>query len=189
MIENNGRERKRDSRSTNLVYIALSAVLIAVCSWISIPAAVPFTLQTFAIFFVLLALGGKNGTVAIVVYILLGAAGIPVFAQFSAGIGTLLGTTGGFLVGFVCTGLAYWLLIGLLGEKQWVKILALLLGLVLLYAFGTVWYMLLYARTHAAISVATALAWCVLPFVVPDLIKLGLALLLVRRLAPVLRLR
>ena len=63
--------------AAQLAYAAVGAVLIAVCSWISIPATVPFTLQTFAVFFVLSLLGGKLGTLSILVYILLGAAGIP----------------------------------------------------------------------------------------------------------------
>ena len=81
-------------KTLDLVYIAVFAVLIAVCSWISIPTTVPFTLQVFAVFLALDVLGGKRGTMAILVYILLGAAGVPVFAGFSAGIHVLLGTTG-----------------------------------------------------------------------------------------------
>ena len=91
--------------AAQLAYAAVGAVLIAVCSWISIPAAVPFTLQTFAVFFVLSLLGGKLGTLSILVYILLGAAGIPVFAGFSAGLGVLLGSTGGYIAGFLILGL------------------------------------------------------------------------------------
>ena len=62
--------------ATDLVYMALGAVLIALCSWITVPAAVPFTMQTFAVFFILSALGGKQGTVTILVYIALGAVGV-----------------------------------------------------------------------------------------------------------------
>ena len=62
----------------DITYIALGAVLIAVCSWIGIPTTVPFTMQTFAVFCVLSLLGGRRGTLAIVVYLLLGAAGMPV---------------------------------------------------------------------------------------------------------------
>ena len=100
---------KNNYRTIDLVYIALGAVLIAVCSWISIPTTVPFTMQTFAVFFVLSALGGRRGTMAVIVYVLLGAVGIPVFAQFTSGIGILLGSTGGYIVGFVFIGLVYWL--------------------------------------------------------------------------------
>ena len=78
------------SRTLDLAYMALGAVVIAVCSWISIPAAVPFTMQTFAVFFVLLFLGGRRGTGSILVYVLLGAVGMPVFAQFTSGLGVLL---------------------------------------------------------------------------------------------------
>lgn len=76
-----------------MVYIAVFAVLIAICSWISIPTTVPFTLQTFAIFLAVGVLGGKRGSLSVLIYILLGAVGIPVFAGFSGGFGTLLGST------------------------------------------------------------------------------------------------
>ena len=92
--------------------MALGAVFIAICSWISIPAAVPFTMQTFAAFFVLSALGGKRGTITILTYIFLGAVGVPVFAQFTSGIGILLGNTGGYIVGFIFIGLNYRLISG-----------------------------------------------------------------------------
>ena len=85
-----------------MVYIAVFAVLIAICSWISIPTTVPFTLQTFAVFLAVGVLGGKRGSLSVLIYILLGAVGIPVFAGFSGGFGILLGQTGGYIVGFLC---------------------------------------------------------------------------------------
>ena len=99
---------KQAFQTLDLAYMAIGAVLIAVCSWISIPASVPFTLQTFAVFFVLSILGGKRGTVSVLLYILLGAIGIPVFAGFSGGIGVIMGSTGGYIVGFILMGLVYW---------------------------------------------------------------------------------
>ena len=186
---NHTKEMKQNFRTIDLVYIALGAVLIAICSWISIPTTVPFTMQTFAVFFVLSALGGKRGTVAIVVYVLLGAVGIPVFAQFASGIGILLGSTGGYIVGFVFIGLVYWLIVHFLGKKLWVEILAMVIGLAVCYAFGTAWFMVVYARANGAVGLATVLAWCVIPFIIPDLMKLGLALTLARRLSPVLKLQ
>ena len=93
-----------NTKVLDLVYISIGAALIAICSWISIPTAVPFTLQTFAVFFVLLSLGGERGTLATLVYVLLGAVGVPVFAGFSGGIGILLGSTGGYIIGFLFTG-------------------------------------------------------------------------------------
>ena len=186
---NNTREMKKNFRTIDLVYIALGAVLITICSWISIPTTVPFTMQTFAVFFVLSALGGKRGTVSIIVYVLLGAFGVPVFAQFASGIGILLGSTGGYIVGFIFMGLIYWLIVHFLGKKLWVEILAMVIGLAVCYSFGTVWFMIVYAKANGAVGIATVLAWCVIPFIIPDLMKLGLALALARRLYPVLKLQ
>lgn len=186
---NKEKAAKKKFRTIDLVYIALGAVLIAICSWISIPTTVPFTMQTFAVFFVLSALGGRRGTVAVVVYVLLGAVGVPVFSQFTSGIGILLGNTGGYIVGFIFMGLVYWLIVHLFGKKLWVEILAMVIGLALCYAFGTAWFMLVYAQANGPVGLAMVLGWCVIPFILPDLIKLGLALTLARRLSPVLKLQ
>ena len=75
----------RNSKLTDMILIGLFAALIAVCAQIQIPAAVPFTLQTFAIFLAVGLLGGKRGTVSVVIYILLGMVGLPVFAGFKGG--------------------------------------------------------------------------------------------------------
>lgn len=180
---------KKNFRTIDLAYTALGAVLIAVCAWISIPTTVPFTMQTFAVFFVLSVLGGKRGTAAIIVYVLLGAVGIPVFAQFTAGIGILLGSTGGYIIGFIVMGLVYWLVVHFLGKKLWAEILAMVIGLAACYAFGTVWFLIVYTRANGAVGLGMVLSWCVLPFLVPDLVKLGLALTLARRLSPILKLK
>ena len=82
------------SKTLDMVYIALFAVLIAICSWISIPATVPFTLQTFGVFVAVGTLGGKRGSLSVLIYLLLGAIGIPVFAGFQGGLGIILGNTG-----------------------------------------------------------------------------------------------
>ena len=88
-------------KTRDLTLIALFAALIAICAWLTVPMPdVPFTMQTFGVFAALLLLGGKRGTLSILLYLLLGAAGLPVFSGFRGGIGSLLGTTGGYLVGF-----------------------------------------------------------------------------------------
>ena len=180
--ESKPKERKSSFKTLDLVFTAVGAVLIAICSWISIPTAIPFTLQTFAVFLVLSVLGGKRGTLSILVYILLGAVGVPVFSGFTSGIGILLGTTGGYIIGFIFMGLLYWLAVGLLSKKLWVEILALVIGMAVMYAFGTAWFMVVYTRTTEAIGVWSALSWCVFPFLIPDFVKLGLAMLLARRI-------
>lgn len=169
------------SRTRDLAFIALGAVVIAICSWISIPTVVPFTMQTFAVFFVLSLLGGKRGTISIVIYILLGVVGIPVFSGFKGGIGALLGTTGGYIVGFIIMGLIYWLFECFFGKKMPVVILSMVIGLFALYAFGTAWFMIVYAGQSGTIGLGTALGWCVIPFIIPDLGKMALAALISSR--------
>lgn len=165
-----------------MVQIALFAAIIAICSWIQIPLTVPFTLQTFAVFCTLGILGGKNGTISVLLYIILGAVGVPVFAGFSGGVGVLLGTTGGYIIGFLFTALLYWVITHFFGDKLPVMIIAMALGLVVCYAFGTAWFMLVYARTTGAVGLMTALGWCVFPFILPDCVKIALAILLAKRI-------
>ena len=179
-------QKKQAIRTLDLVYIAVGAALISVCSWISIPMTVPFTLQTFAIFFLMVLLGGKRATVSVMVYLLLGAVGVPVFAQFSSGVGVLLGNTGGYLIGFIFIGLIYLAAEQFFGRKLPVQIAALVLGLAVCYAFGTAWFMVVYTRANGAVGIGTVLAWCVIPFILPDLGKMMLALVLARRVAPAL---
>lgn len=175
------------SKTYDMVYIAVFAVLMAICSWISIPATVPFTLQTFAVFLTVGVLGGKRGSMAVLIYILLGAIGIPVFAGFSGGLGTLLGNTGGYIIGFLFSALVMWLMEKLLGKKTWALAVSMVLGLVVCYAVGTVWFMVVYTQKTGVIGIATVLSWCVIPFIIPDLIKIALALGLSKRLSRLLR--
>ena len=177
-------------RTLDMAYIALFAVLMAVCAWITVPLPKPlvqFTLQTFAMFMALTTLGGRRGLYAMVVYLLLGAVGVPVFSGFRGGVGVLLDTTGGYIIGFAAAALVYWLLTAKLGDSLPVKIAACVLGLAVCYAFGTAWFLVLYARTTGPIGVTTALSWCVLPYIVPDLLKLALAVVLSGRIKKFLK--
>ena len=183
IAENVGAEVTKSKITTKeLVFTALMAVIIAVCSWISIPTTVPFTLQTFGVFMAVGLLGGKKGTISVLVYILLGAVGVPVFAGFSGGIGVLFGTTGGYIVGFLLSGLVYWAMTAAFGEKLPIMIVAMVLGLIVCYAFGTAWFMIVYAKNTAPIGLMTALGWCVFPFIIPDCIKIALAIVLTKQL-------
>lgn len=183
IAENVGAEVTKSKITTKeLVFTALMAVIIAVCSWISIPTTVPFTLQTFGVFMAVGLLGGKKGTISVLVYILLGAVGVPVFAGFSGGVGVLFGTTGGYIVGFLLSGLVYWAMTAAFGEKLPIMIVAMVLGLIVCYAFGTAWFMIVYAKNTAPIGLMTALGWCVFPFIIPDCIKIALAIVLTKQL-------
>ena len=180
-------ESKTKLTVRDMAYIAMFAVIMAVCSWISVPYVVPFTLQTFGVFLAVGVLGGKRGTLAVLIYILLGCVGLPVFAGFSGGIGVILGSTGGYIVGFLFTALVMWALEKMPGNRTVVSILSMVLGLIVCYAFGTLWFMLVYARTTGPIGVTTALGWCVIPYIIPDLLKLALALLLSGRVRKFLK--
>lgn len=174
-------------RTVDLAYLGLFAALMAICAWISVPMPaplVPFTLQTFAIFAAVTTLGGRRGTYAVGVYLLLGLVGLPVFAGFRSGPGTLLGTTGGYILGFFVCAVVYWLVTAFLGESLWAVFLGGILGLAACYAFGTAWFLLLYIRTTGPMSLGAALGMCVVPYVLPDLCKLALAVVVSRRVRP-----
>ena len=148
---------------------------------ISIPMTVPFTLQTFGVFMAVGVLGGKRGSLAVLVYILLGAIGVPVFAGFSGGLGILLNNTGGYIIGFLFSALVMWAMESLWGKKPVIQILSMVVGLIVCYAMGTIWFMVVYTRTSGAVGLGTVLGWCVIPFIIPDLVKIALAFVLSRR--------
>ncbi|MHC1694450.1 MAG: biotin transporter BioY [Eubacteriales bacterium] len=166
----------------NLTFIALFAALMAICSWISIPFTIPFTLQTFAVFLAVGLLGGQRGTIAVLVYILLGAVGAPVFSGFRGGVGVLLGNTGGYIIGFLASAFVVWGITRFFGKSAVALGISMLIGIAVCYAFGTAWFMVVYTKANGAVPLATVLSWCVVPYIIPDLIKITLAVTLSVRL-------
>ena len=162
--------------------MALFVAIISICSWISLQFVVPVTLQTFAIFLTCLLLGGKLGTITVLVYILIGAIGIPVFSGFSGGIGRLAGPTGGYILGFLLSALVIWFFTYVFGKKTWVLLLAMSIALIACYCVGTLWFMMVYIKNTGPITISAVLSMCVVPFIIPDIIKISLAFLLYRRL-------
>lgn len=169
-------------KTLDIAYIGAFAALMAACSWIAIPSTVPFTLQTMGVFTALGILGGKRGTLAVLTYILLGAVGVPVFAGFSGGLGIILGTTGGYIVGFLLSALVMWAIEKIFGCSKIVLAVSMVAGLIACYAVGTAWFMAVYTRTTGPIGLSAVLGWCVIPFIIPDLIKIAISLLLTNRL-------
>lgn len=159
------------------VLISLFTALTAVCSFVTIPSAIPFTLQTFGVFVTLLMLGGKYGTNSVCLYIIAGIVGVPVFSGFSGGLGHLLGATGGYITGFILICLFYWLITSLFGKKLFIKAIGLTVGLFLCYLFGTLWYTSVFVGTLTLKSFADSFIICVLPFLIPDFIKIAVALI------------
>ena len=167
-------------QTKDIAYIGIFTALLAICSWISfpLPSRISVTLQTFGVFLSVGVLGGRRGTLAVTAYLLLGLAGAPVLADFSGGIGAYLTPSGGYLVGFLFTALLMWGMEQLLGRKKWVLALSMVLGLVVCYAFGTAWFMVVYPMKGEAVGLWTALTWCVFPYALFDGIKIVLALIL-----------
>lgn len=174
---------KKKIAISDIIYIALFSALIAICSWISIPLAIPITMQTFAVFVTAGLLGARRGTMSVLLYILLGAVGLPVFSGFTGGFGILLGNTGGYIIGFIFTSLIIGLIADRMEKKVPVMIIAMILGLLVCYAFGTAWFMFFYAKTSGAVGLMTTLSWCVIPFIIPDAVKIALAILIINRVS------
>lgn len=171
-------------KTRDMTYISISAALIALCAWLSVPAAIPFTMQTFAVFAVGGTLGARRGAAALGLYILLGALGLPVFSGFQGGAGALLGATGGYILGFLPAAFIAGLGAERFGRSLPALILSMCAGLLACYALGTAWYVAVYARAGEAASVTAVLSACVLPFIPADAAKIFLAATLSKRLAP-----
>ena len=172
-------ERGEGVKARNMVQCGLFAAVLTVCAWIAVPLGhIAVTLQTFGVFLTLGLLGGKRGSATIGVYLLLGLLGAPVFSGFRGGASALLGATGGYLFGFLGAGLVYWLVTALV-RKPIAQPLGMAAGLLLCYLIGSVWFSLVYLP---GTDIWAAAVTCVVPYVIPDLLKLALAWFLTRRL-------
>ncbi len=179
-----GRSAVMKNKIKEMAYISLGAVIMSVCSFIALPFPIPFTFQTFGFFSVLLLLGGKKGSLSVILYILLGTFGIPVFAGFGAGFGYLLGPTGGFVIGFSCGAFVYW---GITSVRRDWRIAGLVASLGVCYVCGTLWYMLYCSVNSHRAELISALLICVVPYLIPDLLKLILACVICKRLKPYIK--
>lgn len=168
--------------TADIAVASVSAALITVCAWISVPIVVPVTLQTFAVFAVAGLFGMKRSVLAVGTYLAMAAIGLPVLSGFKGGADKLIGPTGGYIVGFVCIAL----MVGAVSDRTQRKLLptaaAMVVSLLLCYALGTAWFMVVYTRTVGAVALGTVLEWCVLPFLIPDCVKLILAAAIADRL-------
>ena len=152
----------------DLTRIAFFTEIIIICSYIMIPFAVPFTLQTLGIFVSVLVLGKNKGTLAVFIYILVGIVGIPVFSGMKGGIGILLSSTGGYIMGFLLCSF----LTGMVFEKTNKAFLSCVIGLLGLYTAGSLWFYIV-----NPVSPLGIISTCVLPFIIPDILKISLIFL------------
>ena len=170
--------KKHPITAKDMAYSGICAALLAISAWCAIPMPqVSFTMQSFAVFFALGLLGGRRGVISISIYLVMGLIGLPVFSGFRGGVGVLLGVTGGYIWGFLLAGLLYWAVTALFGQGFKARLAAMILGMLLCYGCGTVWYLRVYGGNLWAVLTA-----CVLPYLLPDGVKIALALTLAGRL-------
>lgn len=160
------------------------AVVMCLFSWAHIPfGQIPFTLQTFAVFLSVLVLGGRAGTMSVAIYIVLGIIGLPVFSSFQGGTSYLAGPTGGYIFGFFFIAILYRIFEKFCEKSLLIKIAVLLAGLAACYTVGAIWFVFA-SSGGQSIGFGQALKTCVLPYIIPDIAKLALALFLSSKLRP-----
>ncbi len=164
----------------SLAVTALMAAVLCVLGPMSLPVGpIPLSLCTLGIYLIPFLLGWKWGTLSVLVYVLLGTAGVPVFTGFAGGVGKVLGPTGGYIVGYLFLAAIAGAFVEY-GKKRPIQFAGMALGTVVLYTFGTAWFCF-----QGGFALGEALEKCVWIFIPGDLIKMGIAL----ALGPVLKKR
>ena len=152
----------------DITIIPLMTALICIFAPFSLPIGpIPLSLSTFAVYLAAGILGKKKGTLAVLIYILMGAVGLPVFSGFSGGIQKLFGVTGGFIIGYLPCAYISGYFITKAEEKKWLYPIGITLGTITCYTIGTIWFMI-----QTNISLLSALSTCIFPFIPGDIIKI-----------------
>lgn len=171
------------SPARRMALCAFFAALVAICSQIQIPLPmIPINLALFGVYLAGALLGRRLGALSLVVYALLAAVGAPVLAGFTGGLGILLGKTGGYVFGYILAAYMTGLTVDFWGDGYFKLCLGMVVGCLLCYAFGTLWFMQV-----SGLTLAASLGYCVLPFLPGDVVKILLAALLSVKLRPILR--
>lgn len=160
-------------KTKQMVLIALMTAVTCVLGPLSIPlpfSPVPISLTNFAIFLAIFILGMKNGTISFIIYLLLGAVGVPVFSSFRGGLQVLAGPTGGYLIGFIFLALIMGFALDHFDRKLVPTIIGMIIGMAVCYAFGTVWLAKL-----LSLSFKEGLMMGVIPYLAGDAAKIIIA--------------
>lgn len=160
-------------KTKQMVLIALMTAVTCVLGPLSIPlpfSPVPISLTNFAIFLAIFVLGMENGTISFIIYLLLGAVGVPVFSSFRGGLQVLAGPTGGYLIGFIFLALIMGFALDHFDRKLVPTIIGMIIGMVVCYAFGTVWLAKL-----LSLSFKEGLMMGVIPYLAGDAAKIIIA--------------
>lgn len=169
-----------NTKTKELIICSLFAALTAILSQISIPlpfTPVPINLATISVLLSGALLKKNDAAISQLVYTLLGVVGLPVFANFSAGIGIIVGPTGGYILGYIATALIVGIIIEKFNRTFIAYILSMCIGIITCYTLGTLWYMFI-TKTN----LLSSLVMCVLPFIPGDIIKIIICSILAKRL-------
>lgn len=158
----------------NMATCAIMAAVMCVLGPLSLPIGpIPISLLTLAIYLASYVLGAKGTTISVLIYILLGAAGLPVFSGAAGGLAKLAGPTGGYIVGYIFLAFICGLFVQKSKANVLISVIGMIVGTAVLYAFGTVWFII-----EMKTDLISALTMCVLPFIVGDLVKIAAASLM-----------
>ncbi len=162
--------------------IALFTGLLTICAYISLPLGdIRFSLQLLAIWLACGMLPFWDAAACVVLYIFLGAIGLPVFTGFQGGAGSLLGPTGGFIIGFIFSALFAGFFLKGRKRSAWRLAGVFAVATLICYLFGSIWFAI-YMPEKGILYAATV---CVLPYILPDAAKIFAATVLLRRLEKV----
>ena len=175
------------SRINDIVLISLSIILITISAWIEIPFIVPFTLQTLAIFIITGLFKFRISFLSVVIYIVMGIIGIPVFSGFQGGIGVLMKYTGWFLLGFILIPIIYNIINKLIIKKNISLIISFIISLIIIYLIGSIWFYFVYTNMNDNVNFIDCIVISVLPFIIPDLFKLFISLILINKLSNIIK--
>lgn len=167
------KERDKMKLTTKeMVITAIFSAVFCIIGPITIPIGpIPISLTNLVIYISIYILGAKNAALSYLIYLLLGAVGLPVFSGYAGGFGKLIGVTGGYLAGFILTTIASGIIIDKFYKNKIISVFGMLIGLVIAYAFGTVWF----AFLNDSKSLIEILKLCVIPFIFFDFIKILIA--------------
>jgi len=153
-----------------MVFTALFAAVLCVVAPFSLGVPVPLSFATLVIYIAAGSLSWKCGVLSVVLYVMLGAVGLPVFSNFRGGFHMVAGLTGGYIIGYIPLALATGVITEMFEKKIWAHVFAMVIGTILLYTIGTAWFML-----QSGNSLAVSLALCVTPFLIGDVLKIAVA--------------
>ena len=178
---------KNRKRLQSMIFISLFATLMCLGAWIHFPSAVPATMQTFVVFTALGLIGSKNTFIMLVIYIFLGAVGLPVFSGFTSGIGALTGPTAGFIWGFLLGVPVFYIFEKHFSHKKSLIIIGYILYILIHYIPGALWYCYFTLEELTFGGIVSSSLVTVVPFIIPDALKLTISLFAIRRLKGIIK--